>query len=717
MNQFSSEIVATTSPASDQTARVLKSGDCFGVFDSHGDIVEGHTVAHGVYQESTRFLSKFELRIENTVPFLLNSSIVKDNTTLVVDLTNPDMWTQIGNKFVSKGTLYIVRTKYLWNKTCLEKVEISNYGLEPLSSRLSFHYFSDFVDMFEIRGTPRKRRGKLFSPKVNQSSVQYVYKGLDAVVRQAEMRFWPEGYKLFADHCDYNFTLKPQEKRIFLSSVTFGEHQDSVEKIHQVALQKIQTQVKESLQRSCKVTTSNDIFNQFIERSQSDLHMMVSSTSEGFYPYAGVPWYNTVFGRDGIITALECLWTDPSLAKGVLAFLAKTQALELNSKQDAEPGKILHEIRSGEMVNLGEVPFEKYYGSVDSTPLFIILAAAYFRATSDSAFLYKIWPNILKALEWIDRYGDIDQDGFVEYQRKTEQGLQNQGWKDSYDSISHADGMLAKGPVALCEVQAYVYQAKLDAAELAWLFDEQELASALLDQAKILRTNFKKAFWSNELNNFCLALDGNKKPCQVKSSNAGHVLFCGLANAEQAKKVANTLLGPEMFSGWGIRTLGCKEKRFNPMSYHNGSIWPHDNALIGEGFSRYNLKHSAEKILTALFDVANHVDLNRVPELYCGFERKFDRGPTLYPVACAPQSWASASIFMLLKAILGLSVDGVHSQIRFFYPRLPAYISELRLSNFRVGKSSADLLLTRHQDDVSIRVLQKSGPIEILLIK
>jgi glycogen debranching enzyme len=379
---------------------------------------------------------------------------------------------------------------------------------------------------------------------------------------------------------------------------------------------------------------------------------------------------------------------------------------------------VLHEMRADEMATLGEVPFKRYYGSIDATPLFVLLAGAYHKRTADRAFVQSIWSNIERALEWIDRYGDSDGDGFVEYARKTKHGLIHQGWKDSVDAVFHKDGSSAEAPIALCEVQGYVYAAKIAASELAKMLGHAARARDLSLQAETLRSQFEQAFWCDELSTYALALDGNKQPCRVRTSNAGHCLFAGIATQEHARRVATTLTDEMSFSGWGIRTVASSEARYNPMSYHNGSVWPHDNSLIAAGFGRYGLKESAAMILAGLLDASLFFDLHRLPELFCGFPRRPGESPTLYPVACAPQVWASGAVFLSFEACLGLSISAPERKLVFSKPLLPPFLPQVTIRDLKVGGARVDLLLTRHDEgDVGVNVLRRDGEIEIVLLK
>ena len=469
--------------------------------------------------------------------------------------------------------------------------------------------------------------------------------------------------------------------------------------------------------RRAAICSSGHIqFDAWVRRSSGDLALLAAGNPEGPYAYAGVPWFSTPFGRDGILTALQCLWLHPELARGTLAYLARMQATEDSAEHDAEPGKILHEVRQGELAATGEIPFGRYYGSVDATPLFIVLAGAFFERTGDLAFIGMLWPHIERALEWIDRYGDADGDGFVEYRRRSSRGLVHQGWKDSEDAIFHRDGGIATGPIALAEVQGYVYAARRAAATLARALGKPDRAVTFEQTAETLRGRFESAFWSDALGMYALALDGDKRRCEVRASNAGQVLWSGIARPDRARRTVAALLGPAFFSGWGVRTLAEGEPRFNPMSYHNGSVWPHDNALIAMGCARYGQKRATLRILLALCEAAALLDLNRLPELYCGFVRRLGEAPTLYPVACSPQAWASAAVFYLLEACLGISFQPEARRISLCQPVLPEFLNRLEVRNLQLADGRVDLAFERHTHDVGVHVLSEVGGIEVAVL-
>jgi glycogen debranching enzyme len=542
------------------------------------------------------------------------------------------------------------------------------------------------------------------------------YEGLDARLRQTVLRFDPPPNEITATTASYRLALAPKQATAICCSIACGAPEPPQPVPLRRALRAAYRDRLAVSNNAATVETSNDLFNEILCRSMSDLYMLMTSTPQGRYPYAGIPWYSTTFGRDGLITALQMLWLDPRVAQGVLRRLAAFQAKIDDPASDAQSGKILHEMREGEMAVLHEVPFGLYYGSVDATPLFVMLAGLYAERTGDDATIVELWPAIEAALAWIDGPGDADGDGFVEYYRATEQGLANQGWKDSQDAIFHADGRLARGPIALAEVQGYVYCAKLLAARCADRLGYGDLARRLGAQADELAQRFDASFWCPELGTYAMALDGDKEPCRVRSSNAGQALFTGIARRERAVAVGYGLLRPEFFSGWGIRTIANTEVRYNPMSYHNGSIWPHDNALIALGLARYGLNRSVERVFKGLFDAATYMEMRRLPELFCGFQRGRGRGPTLYPVACTPQAWASATPFTLIEASLGLQFDPAANEIRLRNPHLPLFLDHVVLRNLQLRQSSVDLMVRRHATEVSVEILERRGQVQVSIV-
>jgi glycogen debranching enzyme len=708
-------IAATPSRVTEGT-RVLKQGDTFVVFDRSGDINPVGPGGQGLYHDGTRFLSGLELLVNGRRPLLLSSTVRLDNDVLTVDLTNPDISADGGESFPS-DTLHIFRSNFLWQGTCYQRIRVSNYSLTSRHVTLSIRFTADFADIFEVRGTRRLRRGESSAPRTAESELMLSYVGLDGARRRTRIRFetpvtWSNGTAAI------DLQIERGSPVTLLCTIACEvESEARAILTHEHAFSAVGQDLANAKTRHSQIDTADGLFNEWLRRSLADVHMMVTSTRCGLYPYAGVPWFNAPFGRDGIITALELLWFYPELARGVLQFLASTQATEIMPEHDAQPGKILHEMRGGEMAALREIPFGRYYGSVDSTPLFVVLAGEYYGRTADVAFVRSIWPNIERAMQWIDEYGDVDRDGFVEYMRQTPEGLAQQGWKDSQDSIFHADGQLAPPPIALCEVQAYVYAARKHAATLARVLGKDDRSECFQRDAEALRQRFEEAYWDDELSMYVLALDARKQPCRVRTSNAGHCLFGGIASPDRAARVANELVGDDLYSGWGVRTLAAREMRYNPMSYHNGSVWPHDNALIGAGLGRYGLTSGSTKILEGFHHASSFLDLHRLPELFCGFKRRAAEGPTLYPVACAPQAWAAGAVFMLLQGCLGLSIDAIQKRVTFTRARLPDFVPWLRISNLRVAGGSVDLMLEQHSLGVAVTLLKTTGDVEIVTRK
>ncbi|MGR9221397.1 glycogen debranching N-terminal domain-containing protein [Rhizobium leguminosarum] len=708
--------IPATASLQERRPRTLKHGDTFAVFDHNGDAVFGPGSPEGLFHRDTRYLSHLSLTINGKRPMLLSSTLRDDNATLTCDLTNPDLFDEKERLVLGHDLIHLRRSRFLWKAHCYERLSIRNFDDRPQLIRIEIAFGADFADLFEVRGTVRAKRGRHLPTVVEQDCVLLSYIGLDNRGRSTRLSFDPQPDELSGDNVTYDLHLAPHESRSLFVEIGCdqGEPRKPGHRSLFLALRDARKALRASSSRAASISTSNEIFNEVARRSVSDLYMLMTDKPEGPYPYAGIPWFSTVFGRDALITALETLWLDPEVARGVLGHLAANQALEVDPASDAEPGKILHEVRAGEMAELGEVPFRRYYGSIDSTPLFVMLAGEYLKRTGDFTTIDLLRPHIEAALTWIDDHGDRDGDGFVEYGRRTEEGLINQAWKDSHDAIFHADGTLAKGPIAVAEVQAYVYGAWQAAAEIFRRLGQSKRAAGFLARSESLRRAFDMSFFDEELGTYVLALDGDKRPCRVRSSNAGHALFTGIAYPVRAAQLTLTLMSASSFCGWGIRTIPSTEARYNPMSYHNGSIWPHDNALIASGLARYGYRAEAARIFEGLFAASTYIDLRRLPELFCGLPRRRAQGPTFYPVACSPQAWAAATPLSLLQSCLGLEFDPNALQISLNEPRLPSFLDEVTLRHLLIGNGSADIAVRRSGRNVVVDVIDRKGDIRVL---
>ncbi len=711
-----SHVLAASSVADERT-RILKHGDSFAVFDHYGDIKPGGLGEEGLYHDGTRFLSAFLLDLEGERPFFLNSTVRDENNQLTVQLTNPDLLAGSGIH-APLGTLHLSIRKFLWHGALYQELKIRNLGLQEVRSSFSLRFAADFADIFEVRGMSRRARGEDLPSEIAPDRVVLRYRGLDGGVRRTTLSFSPAPSALTGVDARFDFVLAPRQEATHV--LTVACEADALS--HRIlSCDEARAEAQSDLERykawACHIGTSNGLVDSWVDRALADLYVLTTELPTGPYPYAGVPWFNTPFGRDGIITALECLWMRPSLAKGVLAYLASTQAVKVIPEKDAEPGKILHETRRGEMAALDEIPFGRYYGSVDATPLFVVLAGAYFERTADRAFLEGLWPHVKAALDWVDRSSDHGRNGFLSYARSAPDGLKHQGWRDSDDAVFHADGALAEGRIALCEVQGYSYAAHRAGAALARLLGDAEEATKRERRAGSLREAFERVFWCDELSTYALALDGRCRPCRIRASSAGHSLFSGIASLERAQRLATRLFSPESFSGWGVRTIAASERRYSPLSYHDGSVWPHDNALIALGLARYGFVDLALRLFEGLFHASVHFALQRMPELFCGFPRRPGEGPILYPVACAPQAWSAASVLLLLQACTGIEIDAAGRRVVFTRPHLPASVSEIRIHNLDVAGGTIDLAVVRHRSSVGVEVLRRESDVEVVVVQ
>lgn len=684
-------------PRVPQRLYALKDRDTFMVADSHGDIAGA---ADGLFHDDTRILSRWELRLGDKSPTLLSGAISQDNVYFTSNGLNRAIPAPAGS-VGPPGVVHVERKRFLWNERLYERIRLTNYNAEVFVLPLVIRFAADFHDMFEVRGAKRRNRGHIAPPEIGEQSVTFGYEGLDGVARASVIAFSETPDNLTAGQAEFQVSLKTDECREIYVEVGAEPGETPGRLRYRAAAARARYAMRERRRRGARISTNGRLFNAWIDKSRADLALLTTPMKTGPYPYAGIPWFSTCFGRDGIITAWQILWFDPSLAQGVLSYLAEWQAQETSAFRDSEPGKIMHETRRGEMSALGEVPFGRYYGGVDTTPLFVALAGAYAERTGDYAQLDKWWPALERAAGWIVAKADQHPLGLISYARGMDGGLTNQGWKDSGDSIFHADGRFPEGPVALVEVQGYAYAAYRTMAAMTARRGDAEAAERWSRRASALRNVVEERFWMPEHGFYGIAMDGNNELCRVAGSNPGHLLFTGLPHADRAEKVARRLLSGGFYSGWGLRTLASSQPRFNPMSYHNGSVWPHDTALSALGLSYYGERAGVVKLTAALFEAAVQFEM-RLPELFCGFPRSAGEPPVAYPVACLPQAWAAGAVFMLLQACLGLSIHGEGAEVDIRDPTLPIGIDRLTLAGLQVGDGAIDLTFERQGGRVAV---------------
>lgn len=682
-----------TAPREPHRLYALKHGDCFAVADAYGDI---RGAGDGFFRDDTRMLSEFRLTVGGRSLSLLGASLSQDNVLFTSNLTNLPIESAAGRQ-IPQGAIHIERVRLLWEERLYERITLSNYSREHSTVLVSLRFGVDFRDMFEVRGSTRSKRGTAHTAEIDQSSVVLRYEGLDEVVRTSAISFSLPPDQLTSERADFFIAVTKRSRQTFYVEVGSKTDAQPQSDRFRAAAARARFGMRAKRRHGATLHSSGRVFNDWMERARADVALLTTELATGPYPYAGIPWFSTAFGRDGVISALQMLWLNPGLARGVLAFLAQHQATETSPFSDSEPGKIMHETRKGEMAALSELPFGRYYGGVDTTPLYIHLASAYADRTGDTDFIDGLWPSLCAAAEWIETASRST--GFLTYQRAAESGLANQGWKDSFDSVFHADGRIPKGPIALVEVQGYVFAAFQGLAKLARLRGEEERAENWEVLADAIRQHVERHFWIEDLGYYALAIDGDGQPCKVRTSNAGHLLYVGLPNPDRARIVADQLLSASFHSGWGLRTLADDAIFFNPMSYHNGSIWPHDTAICAAGLARYGIRDSVVRLMSGTFESAVHFNM-RLPELFCGFTRAAGEAPIAYPVACLPQAWSAGSAFMLMQACLGLQIDGRTNEIHVTQPRLPIGIDNLVIRHLSVGHVVVDLTFQRVGDRV-----------------
>ena len=685
----------------------LKHDRLFLLVDGHGNISPPGQCGLGLFYDDTRILSHYALRFTGGDPVLLSAQLTSPYHALVDFAVNDR--TLAGDSWDPKNVIHVRRELVLEDRL-VEQVSLTNYLTRPVDFWVELALGSDFADIFEVRGWRREERGQFFEPVVEDGALTFAYRGRDGKVLRAGVRFLDAPAELRPRAARWELTLQPGIRRTLRWEVSPGgpPRPDGAG-----AVRPRRARLGEAYARwrtgCAEWRTDVAEFNKTLEQAVDDLRALYIHADGEQIISAGIPWYSTAFGRDSIITSLQTLSLNPAVAMDTLRYLARHQGEKEDPFTEEQPGRIMHELRRGEMARSGEIPHVPYYGTVDATPLWLVLLHETFRWTGDEPLLREMLPHAERALEWMDRYGDLDGDGFVEYARTSEKGLVNQGWKDSGDGVPFPDGTLPEPPLALVEVQGYVCDARIRMAHLYERLGNPSRASQLRRQANAMCDRIREAFWMEELGTFALALDGSKRPLPTVTSNAGHLLWSRVPDAAQARRMAEVFAAPAMFSGWGIRTLSAEHPVYNPMSYHNGSVWPHDNALVVLGLSLYGHASSAMPVLCALHDAATHMRAHRLPELFCGIRRAGGMRPVLYPVSCSPQAWASGAFFMLLQAVLGILPDAPQGVLHIRDPHLPPFLRELTLTGLRVGGSRVALQFRRHEERTLANLLSIEG--------
>ena len=675
-----------------------------------GDIMPPGAPDVGFFHDDTRFLSRLELRVDGYRTVVLSSS-TEQTFASQIELTTGKS-TMRETYEIPENTVHIRREQLLSSETLFDNFSFENFNFHELELNIELAYEADFMDVFQVRGVAREKLGQYYLPSVRGDSIVFHYRGRDGIARETVIHLSPEPDMVDGTTARWKLRLPPF-KRFQLQTTIVphveGKRSRSVRPDFAQQLRSRREAIAEWASHSTSFSAGNSIFSEMVETCKADFHALQIPEAKERVIAAGIPWFATMFGRDSIIAAYQSLMLNPQLASETLRVLASHQGKEKNDWRDEEPGKILHEYREGEMTRAGEMPFGPYYGSVDATPLWLILLSETFNWTADEQLVKDLLPNAYRALEWIDSYGDLDGDGFIEYQRRSSKGLANQGWKDSWDAIMHHDGEVAKSPIALCEVQGYVYEAKYRMASLMRSFGDVKTADRLKKESAEMARRFEKAFWMPKLAFYAMALDREKRQTQVISSNPGHLLFTRMLAQDRAKAVTQRFMRDDVFSGWGWRTMSRDERVFNPLSYHRGSIWPHDNSLIAHGMALYEFREPANQLFTALYQAALNFRDYRLPELFCGIERREHDEPVQYPVSCSPQAWASGSIFLILMSVLGIRPSAQRRELNIVNPALPEFLENLSIRNMRIGGSRVGLDFTRRGERTFCNVVDIEG--------
>lgn len=694
-------------------ALVIRERSVFLLTDPDGNVPADNQQGFGLYHADTRHLSTYSLSLNGIEPVLLLSTAELGHAMEQV-LTNPTL-VAAGERTVKRGSFELHRQRAVAD-VVEERLRITNFDTQPITLNLRYEFGADFADIFDVRGYQRVRRGTMHEPVIETRSITYAYTGIDERERRTEIVFDRKPDRLDAGSALFQVALEPRQQTTIRTVIIADGHRMDVSHINR--FRSVEAEHREWREAATQIVTDNEFFNRMIDRCITDVRMLMSRTDQGQpYPAAGTPWFDALFGRDSCVVSMQTLAYQPEVARSTLRLLAKHQGTKLDPAHDEEPGKILHELRFDELSRANELPYGPYFGSVDSTPLFLMLIAEYYAWTGDLRLVRELLPAIKLALEWMNVYGDPTGTGYLSYEKRSAKGLVNQGWKDSGDAVAHTDGTLATAPVALVEAQGYAYAARVRLAPLLERLGERELAQKELAAAALLRAQFNDGFWMKERRYFAMALDGTGRQVASISTNPAHCLWTGLADMSRGQDMAGHLMSEEMFTGWGIRTLEPSNPRFNPIGYHVGSVWPHDNSIAAMGLKMYGFEEQVNAIATALFDTAVAFPYFRLPELFGGDARSEHRSPVPYPVACRPQAWAAGAMLLITQAMLGLKAEAADRRLRIVNPRLPNWLHSVQVRGLRVGGGTVTLQFRRTGRSTNVEVQKTTGGIDVIVSK
>lgn len=694
--------------------RVIKENDLFLMTDKSGDIPDNDQSGLGLYTRDTRFLSRMEIRINNQRPILL-SSAADENYISTIRLTNPHM-EEDGKLILWRESVEIERTRFIYEGALYETFKLTSYYPKAIQFDFSVLLDADFTDMFVIRGFQHGKLGSKTGERSAPGERVISYLGADELLRETKVK-WDTQESRISETGEVHFDveLKHQESveiAFFIAPMINGN--EPLQHEPKEAMNKLRASYASWNALSTSISSDMPLFNKLYHRGVQDLRVLLTDLGYGQFPVAGLPWYSVPFGRDSLIAALQMLSSNPQIAKGTLLTMAAYQGQKEDEWRDEQPGKVMHEIRYGELAATNQVPFTPYYGTIDATPLFLLLTAEYYHWTGDLDFVSSLMPHLNAALNWIKEYGDYDKDSFVEYYQKSSKGIANQGWKDSADSVIHSNGDYAEAPIALVEVQGYVYQALTRLAPIFKSLGHEEQAEVMEKDAAQLRTRFEEDFWMNDEQFYAIALDKDKKRVDSVTSNAGHILMSGIASPERAKAVAARLVAPDLFGGYGIRTMSTAATGYNPMSYHDGSVWPHDNSLCLLGLSQSGFTEEAITVMQGLLNAADQFEYYRLPELYCGYSDQLG-APVPYPVACSPQAWAAGTPLTFVQALLGLQPNALTRQITI-KPALLNGMNDLKVEQLQIGNGTLSLRVSRVDNEPKLEILSNQTGYELVIL-